>query len=396
MSSIPKDEIDRRIANFQAAMPTEGLDGALVVNHADLYYFSGTAQDAHLFVPIEGLPVLMVRRSFERVAEDSPLDKVVAVKSLTELGTMVKDSAGKTPHTIGMELDILPVNNFRIYEGLFPESEIKDISPLIRGLRQVKSRYEIGLLRKAARINDALFAKARELLREGMSELEFAGLLESEYRKGGHQGYVRSRQFNSEVFYGHLMSGVNLAVPSCSVGPTGGRGASAAYPQGASLKIIGRHEPVQVDYVANVEGYMVDQARTYYIGEPPTKLARIHDLALEIQAAIEQRGGPGVKAEELYDLALGMARRAGQEDYFMGWPQPVSFVGHGVGLELDELPVIGKRSSTVLEEGMVMAIEPKFVFPGEGLAGIENTFLVTGDGLERLTVFDDAIQVISL
>ncbi|MFZ5864434.1 MAG: M24 family metallopeptidase, partial [Thermodesulfobacteriota bacterium] len=80
---------------------------------------------------------------------------------------------------------------------------------------------------------------------------------------------------------------------------------------------------------------------------------------------------------------------------FMGWPQPVSFVGHGVGLELDELPVIGKRSPTVLEEGMVMAIEPKFVFPGEGLAGIENTFLVTDKGLERLTLFDDAIQVVS-
>ena len=395
MPSIPRDEIDRRIERLQAAMPAEGLDGALIVNHADLYYLSGTAQDAHLFVPVEGRPVLMVRRSFERATEDSPMENVVAVKSLSDLGSMVKDSASKHPRTLGMELDILPVNNFRIYEGLFPESEIRDISPLIRALRQVKSPYEIGLLRKAARINDALFAKARELLREGMTELEFAGLLEAEYRKGGHQGYVRTRQFNSEVFYGHLMSGVNLAVPSCSVGPTGGKGASAAYPQGASLKVISRHEPVQVDYVANVEGYMVDQARTYYIGERPTKLARIHDLALEIQAAIAQKGGPGVKAEELYDLALDMARRAGLEDYFMGWPQPVSFVGHGVGLELDELPVIGRRSPTVLEQGMVMAIEPKFVFPGEGLAGIENTYLVTGDGLERLTVFDDAIQVVS-
>ncbi|MEW6533370.1 MAG: Xaa-Pro peptidase family protein [Thermodesulfobacteriota bacterium] len=395
MPPIARDEIDRRIKKFQAAMPAEGLDGALIVNHADLFYLSGTAQDAHLFVPIEGLPVLMVRRSFERAAEDSPLENVVPVKSLSELGTIVKDSASMTLRTLGMELDILPVNNFRIYEGLFPESEFRDVSPLIRALRQVKSPYEIALLRKAARINDALFAKARELLREGMTELEFAGLLEAEYRKGGHQGYVRSRQFNSEVFYGHLMSGVNLAVPSCSVGPTGGRGASPAYPQGASLKVIGRNEPVQVDYVAAVEGYMVDQARTYYIGEPPTKLARFHDLALEIQAAIGQRGGPGVKAEELYDLALDMARQAGQEDYFMGWPQPVPFVGHGVGLELDELPVIGKRSSTVLEPGMVMAIEPKFVFPGEGLAGVENTFLVTDKGLERLTLFDDAIQVVS-
>jgi len=394
MPSIPRDEIDRRIQKLQAAMSAEGLDGALIVNRADLYYLSGTAQDAHLFVPNEGRPVLMVRRSFERAAEDSALENALPVKSLTELAAIVKDCAGKPLRTLGMELDILPVNNFRVYEGLFPESDIKDFSPLIRNLRQVKSDYEIGLLRKAARLNDTVFAKARELLREGMTELEFAGLLEAEYRKGGHQGYVRTRQFNGEVFYGHLMSGVNLAVPSCSVGPTGGRGASSAYPQGASLKIIGRREPVQVDYVGTVEGYMVDQSRTYYIGDPPEKLARIHNLALKIQAAIERKGGPGVKAEELYDLALDMARRAGQEDHFMGWPQPVSFVGHGVGLELDELPVIGRRSPTVLKEGMVMAIEPKFVFPGEGLAGIENTFVVTGDGMERLTLFDDAIQVV--
>ena len=393
MFSTPFEEIHRRITALQAAMARDGFDGALIIQRADLFYFSGTSQDAHLFIPAEGSPMLVVPKSHVSAAEESPLDSVISVTEFSDL-KRVMESAHRPLTLLGMELDVLPVNLYRKYESFFAGTTIKDCSPLIKEIRMVKSSYELNLIRQAARMNDAMFAQVPEILREGMTETEFAGQLEAFYRKNGHQGLIRVRNFNQEIFYGHIMSGSNLAVPSCSLGPTGGPGLNPSLPFGAGFRVIRRNEPVQVDYVAVVGGYIVDQARTFFLGEPPEKFLKIHAVALSIQQAIMSGGVPGASSEGLYEIAVCMAREAGMELGFMGHPEPVPFVGHGVGLELDELPLIGRKSPHVLENGMVIALEPKFIIPNEGLAGIENCFVVTEGGMEKLTRFDDEIQVL--
>ncbi len=394
MPSTPLEEIQRRISMLQSAMAGNGFDAALIVQRTDLFFFSGTGQDAHLFVPVEGTPLLLVRKNFERAAQESPLESVYSVKSFSHLKKSVESACARGLTTLGLELDVLPVNNYRIYSELFPHAVIADISPLIKEIRVVKSEYELEIIKQAALMNDAIFAEVSEILEEGLSEVEFAGLLEARYRKRGHQGLVRVRSFNNEVFYGHIMSGPNLAVPSCSVGPTGGPGLNAAMPQGAGAKIIRRNEPVQIDYVGTVGGYLIDQSRTFFIGEAPEKFRKIHSTALAIQDALVAQGLSGTRAEDLYETAMQMAEEAGLAKGFMGYPQPVPFVGHGIGLELDELPVIGRKSPYILRQGMVIALEPKFILPGEGLAGIENSFLVTEKGLDKLTNFPDDIQII--
>lgn len=375
-------------------MAQNGFDGALIVQRVDLFYLSGTGQDAHLFVPAKGQPLLLVRRDFDRARGDSPLEHVWPAPGLPDLKKAVLDALPQEPKSLGMELDVLPVNNYRLYQDLFRGVEIQDVSPLIREVRMIKSEYEVDLIRRAAEMSDAMLGHVKHVLREGLTEMELAGLLEAFYRKQGHQGYVRVRSFNQEVFYGHVMSGSNLAVPSCSVGPTGGPGLNAGLPQGAGSKKIARHEPVQIDYVGIIGGYVVDQARTFFVGEPPDKFLRIHSVALSVQDALIRQARPGARAEELYDTAVRMVADAGLSTGFMGYPQPVPFVGHGIGLELDELPLVGKKSPHVLLPGMVIALEPKFILPGEGLAGIENSFVVTETSLEKLTKFDDAIQVV--
>lgn len=394
MNSTPKEEIEVRIRGLQHLMAKNNLDAALIVQRADLFYYSGTGQDAHLFVPTEGSPVLLVRKSFERAVADSPISDIREIKSLGQLKKAIDSINSGRNETLGMELDVLPVNNFRLYEDLFSGTDIKDVSPLIKRQRMIKSDYELQIIKQAAALNDELFGSVNDFLKEGMSEMEFSGLLEAFYRRKGHQGFVRVRGFNQEVFYGHVMSGSNLAVPSCSVGPTGGPGPNASMPQGAGAKTIRRHEPISIDYVGIIEGYMVDQARTFYLGEPPEKFIRAHEVALSIQDAVERKGSPGIAAEELYDIALEMAHQAGLSEGFQGYPQPVPFIGHGIGLELDEFPLIGRKSPHVLQPGMVVAIEPKFILPGEGLAGIENSYVMTPKGFSKLTLFPDSIQVI--
>lgn len=390
--STPAKEINRRIGELQGAMAEQGLEAALIVHRPDLFYFSGSGQDAHLFVPMEGTPTLLVRKSYERAAAESPLESVRQVNGWSDFKRAVVSVHSGPIRGLGMELDVLPVNNFRHYESLFPGVTILDLSSLVREVRMVKSPYEVELIENAGAMGDALFSFVGEAIEEGMAEMELAGILEGFLRKRGHQGYCRIRSFNQEVFYGHIMSGANLAIPGCSPGPTCGPGLNASMPQSAGDKLIRRNEPVQVDYLSNVGGYMVDQARTFFLGGVPEKFLRVHAVALSIQRAITTNGVPGARAEDLYNMALAIAEEAGCAKGFMGYPQPVPFVGHGIGLEVDELPVIGKKSPNVLREGMVVALEPKFIIPDEGLAGIENTFVVSKRGLRQLTRFDDEIQ----
>ncbi len=394
MQLTPLSEIERRVKKLQSAMAKNGLDGALIIQRVDLYYFSGTGQDCHLFVPVDGAPLLLVRRTLERAREESPVQSISGIKSFSGLKKSIELACSGRMERLGMELDVLPVNNYKIYSELFPKAVIRDVSPLIREIRMIKSDYELEIIRRAGRMNDSLLSEVGNIIKEGMSEVEFAGLVEARYRKNGHQGVVRIRSFNNDIFYGHLLSGSNAAVPSSHFGPTGGSGLSPSLPQGAGLKIIKRHEPISIDYVGVVDSYMVDQTRVFFLGDPPEKFLRTHGVALAIQNELMEKGRPGTRAEELYNIAVHMAAEAGITRGFMGYPHPVPFIGHGIGLELDELPVLGKKSPYVLQKGMVMAVEPKFILPGEGLAGIENSFVVTETGLEKLTNFDDNIQVL--
>ncbi len=390
MRLTPREELARRTSRFQKLLRQQGIDGAVIVQNADLFYFAGTIQRSHLFVPAEGKPLLLVKKSFARAREESALEDVVPLEASRELpGALAARGYGPFSR-LGFELDVLPANDYFRYQKMFPDVKIVDISPLVRTVRAVKSAYELELMRNAAALNQLMFSRARELLREGMTEVELAGRLEAFYRCNGHQGCVRTRSFNMEVVYGHLLSGESCFAPGFLESPTGGEGLGPAFPQGAGRKVIRRNEPVLIDYVGVLDGYLVDQSRVFCLGRLPDRLVRAHRVALEIQELLKEKGRPGAMCSELYELAVNVAEKNGLREHFMGCPEPVAFVGHGIGIELDELPVIARGYNAPLEEGMVVALEPKFVFP-EGAVGIENTFVVTRRGLEVLTIFEEDI-----
>ena len=386
-----KNEIDKRLKRFQERLVANGVDGAILLQKTDLYYLSGTDQDAHLWVPANDTPFLMVRKSLERAREDSTLKGIVPFPGLSRVPELIRKQTKNLPKRLGLELDILPSSLYMSYQKLFPDAEIVDISPLIRGVRMVKSDYEISCITKAAEMADRMYEKVPGFLAESETETDLALRLEAFYRGKGHPGLVRTRTFNMECLYGHVMAGKSGAVASNSPGPTGGKGLGPFYSQSAGNDKIGKHEPVFVDYAANVEGYIADQARIFSLGNLPEKLHRAHNVMLEVQERLTEKGRPGVIAEDLYNLALKIAEKAGLEEGFMGYPDPVRFVAHGVGLEIDEWPIIGRNSDTILEEGMVMALEPKFIFPGQGVVGIENTWVVTQRGIIKLNRFPDGI-----
>ncbi len=396
MRLTPRDELEERIQGLQARMAKAGLDGVLVLQNADLFYLAGTVQQGALYVPASGDPLYLVRKDLERARAESPLTSIEPMRSPRDLPPAVAAAGLPTPSRLGMELDVVPVALFRRWEAAFPGVAIEDASPLLRGQRSVKSAYELEILREAAVRMDRVFRRALEVIRPGLTDLELVAELEHAARLHGHQGIVHLRGFNSEIHFGHVLSGAASAIPGWADAPLGGPGLNPRVGQGAARTPIEPGRPVVVDMAFAYDGYIVDQTRTVAVGELPPDLVRAYETTLRVQERLMSAARPGATWGGVYDECLAVAVEAGYGERFMGAPgSQVPFLAHGVGVELDEWPLIARGfHDRVLEEGMVLAAEPKVVFPGLGAVGIENTFVVGPRGLERITYSREDLVVI--
>jgi len=368
---------------FQEGLRADGLAGAVVVQTTDLYYLAGTAQSAHLVVPADGEPTLFVRKTLSRARGESPLERIEPLRSLRELPDAL-GAAGVPSGCIGFELDVLPAARYLDYVRRLESYQIGDCSPAVRRVRTRKSAWELARIRCAADMLSRVGECVADVLREGMTEIELAAEVERFLRREGHQGVLRMRSFNGDVHYGTIVAGPSAAVPGGTDTPIVGPGPNAAVAKGASWRQIGRGEPVLVDLVGSWDGYVADQTRTFSLGPLSAEFKEAYEAADAILLRVAAEARPGVPASRLYELAQKLAgKRAGN---FMGaGEERVSFVGHGFGLEIDEPPFLARGYDEPLEEGMVFALEPKFVFPGRGAVGIEDSYAVTAGGVEKLT-----------
>ena len=392
---IPPEEIGERLTRVRAGMKKQDIEALLVLQKMDFYYLSGTTQDGILFVPLEKKPLLIIRRELERAKVESPIENVVALNSNRQLPSLIKDCLGDIPHTLGLELDVLPVRDYFRLQELFPDTQLMDASLIFRDTRKIKTPFEINLMRGAAEIGRKVYLDAREILKEGMTEIQFGGLLEAAAKKYGHEGLLRVRSLNYEAYSWHVLSGLSGGIVSQSDSPMGGLGLSPAFPVGASLKIMQAHEPILVDFGTCYHGYQVDETRMFSIGKMDQKFIDAYNACREIQDAVLEEVRPGADCEALFVKSLRLAEKLGYKESYLGPPGlQTSFIAHGIGLELNELPFIASGQSYPMEERMTFAIEPKIVFPGEGSVGIENTVVVTRSGYEILTnVSQDIFEV---
>ncbi len=391
MLTTPGAELRHRLSALRAALRDQGLDGALVHGVTNLFYLSGTAQQAHLWVPADGPEVLLVRRVLDRARSESALERIEPLASLRQLA----DAVG-TPRRIGMELDIMPVSLFRRYERALPGLEAADVGPALRAQRACKSAWEVERIRAAAEAADRTLRDVRDALHEGMTELELSIVAEGAERRHGFQGMLRWRASTGfECPWVHVLSGTTALEFSFADTPYGGAGVTPAAPFGASTHRIARDEPVNLDFALARDGYIHDMTRTLVVGTLPDEAMRAYDACRAVHADFIAAARPGVTGDALWTRAVAVMEAAGFGDRFMGLgAQRVRFVGHGVGLELDELPVIAPRQTAVLAAGNVIALEPKVFLPGIGAVGLENTYLVAGDRVDRLTVSADEVAAV--
>jgi len=386
MSVADPHEHAARVAAFQETLAAAQLGGALLVHPPDVFYFTGTRQSGALWVPASGPALLLVRKSLSRARAESAIE-VRPFPPSREL-----DSVLGRADAIGLTFDVTPIQSLEWYRQTLPGRTFRDVSLAVRQQRSVKSPAEVAKMRVAADRACVVFAEIPSFLRPGMREVDLAAEIEHRLRIAGNAGSPPLRARDQAVFLGLVASGDSGAAPGGFDGAVTGVGMTAAIPQGASARVTQRGEPVLVDYAPVFDGYLTDISRTFAFGALAPEHRRAFDVSLEIQDALVADLRPGMDPVELYRRACARAEEAGLADHFMGLPgEQARFVGHGIGLELDELPVLARMPQPPLVAGQVLALEPKFVFAGVGVFGIENTFVVTEAGGERLTRLPDAL-----
>lgn len=387
--------MNERIERLQSRLQADGVDAFLVTQNVDLYYFTGSMQAGYLLVPADGEPIFYVRRSVSRAAEEASV-RVEPLGSFRAFGERIaqdfpqlgrgKDGAGEQRFVIATEFDCLPVQLYQRLTKVIPQAEWIDGSTIVRELRMLKSPAEVSLIRQCGVLIGEALEHALSIMKVGMTDVELMTEIEYYVRKRGHMGLMRMRAFNQELITGMVGSGWAAAMPTFFDGPAGGQGLGPASPQSSGVKPIERNEPVLIDIGCCVDGYVIDQTRTAVIGQLDDELLAAYQVAERILHDTEQAMKPGATCEQLYVDAVAAAEQAGLAAHFMGYgDDQVKFLGHGIGLEIDEWPVLAKGFRYELQPGMVIAVEPKFTFPKKGVVGIENSYHVTNSGVEKLT-----------
>lgn len=382
-------ELKLRWDKIQQNMSDVHADGLLICDNVNLYYVSGRIFRGYCYIPVKREPIFFVRRPLGLNGT-----QVVYIRKPEEIGEYLQKNGIAFPDKLLLESDSISYSDYKRYETIFIPKEVLNGTALLRRCRSIKTPYEIDLIRRSGELHAKAYETIPSLYRKGMTDLEFSIELEHECRKLGSLGIFRIFGQSMEIFMGSVLAGDNADIPSPYDFAMGGAGLDVSLPVGCNGTVLTEGMSLMVDMGGNFTGYMTDMTRTYAIGSVQELAMKAHETSIAIHQAIAAKSRPGVAAKDLYELAAEMANNAGLSDYFMGHRQKAGFIGHGVGIEINEAPVLAPRSRDILAEGMVFALEPKFVIPGTGALGIENTYVVTADGVEKLTIFEE--ELISL
>jgi Xaa-Pro aminopeptidase len=375
-----------RWGRLQEGMAAVGAEGCLVSSVVNWLYLVGRVMNGFAYLPAEGEPWFFIKRP---VGEEG--EWVRYVRKPEDIPALMREAGVPLPEKLLLEADELPYNEFVRLEKIFHPKETGNATALFRSARRIKTEYELDLFRLGGKHHSLAYREIPGLFTRGMRDMDLQREVERAMRLHGCMGVIRTSGSPMEIFMGSTLTGDNAETPSPYDFALGGGGIDPTLPIGGNGTVIEEGMAVMVDIGGTVTPYITDMTRVFSCGRLPEAAYRAHQVALDIQAAVSELAAPGVACAEIYTTALRMASEAGLGDCFMGTKQQAQFVGHGIGLQLNEGPVLSPRSRDVLEAGMVFALEPKFVLPKIGAVGIENSFIVHENGVEKITTAEEEI-----
>ena len=371
LNLLPPEELAMRLTLVREAMEKENLESILVSSNANIYYLTGRVIAGYILVtPLEIF--YFVRRPL--LLEDENLFYIRKPEDIPSL--LPSMPAGK----MGFEMEENSYNVCSRLMAIFPGIKPADADKVLRIARSVKTPGQISLIEQSGIRQTAVYEQIPSLYRSGMTDVDLQIAIETLSRRSGCLGQFRISGSSMELFMANILAGDNADTPTPYDFAMGGAGQNPSLPVGADGSVIKPGMTVMVDCNGNYTGYMTDMTRVFSRGVISDLALKAHECSRHICRELAALGIPGVEAKALYARAEEIVREEGLDEYFMGHNQKAGFIGHGLGIEINELPVIAPRSRDILHEGNVIALEPKFVIPGTGAVGIENTYLVTPGG----------------
>lgn len=374
---LEKDEFNLRLDKVRREMAPSHTDAILVSDNAALYYLTGRVYSGYAYIPATGHPLFFVKRPVTLGGD--------FVQHIRKPEQIAETIGLNVPATIGLELSAVPYSAIIRLKNIFPQAAMTDATAMLSAARAVKTPFEIEKITMSGIRQERVYRRVPHLFQEGMTDIELQVEIERTSRLEGCLGQFRISGNDMELYMGNVLVGENADIPTPYDFAMGGEGLDPSLPVGCNGTVIREKESVMVDVNGNFTGYMTDMTRTFAVEQLDDTAMKAHRCSIDICHTLAAMARPGVEAKALYDKAEEMAREAGLHNYFMGHRQKAGFVGHGLGIEINEHPVIAPRSRDILAEGNVVAFEPKFVIPGTGAVGIENTYVITADGTRCLT-----------
>lgn len=389
MNALIKKETSQRLAKLQQIIIQSHADACIISTSVNQFYLLDFIFDGYIFIQSEGEPLLFVKRPSGIEGEN-----VIYIRKPEQIPDFLRQRNISLPKKLMLEIDVLSFSTVTRLQTALEMPELINISGKMRRIRSVKSEYEINQIRECAKIHARVYEQIPHIYRNEMTDIELQIELEREMRLAGSAGIFRSYGENMDIFMGSVLVGNNAQAASPFDFALGGQGASPLLPIGANGTKLAEGTTLMVDMAGNYRPWMSDITRTFAIGAVPEIAHKAHQISIDICNAISATAKAGTPCSEVYFLAEEMVKKNGLTNYFMGTEQQAKFVGHGVGLEINEPPVLAPRSKEILQSGMAIAVEPKFVLPGIGAVGIENTYVVTDNELEKITICEEGLIVL--
>ena len=368
-----------RTGRLRSLMEKAGIVCALIRDNANIYWLTGRVFRGYIYIDTRlETPLYFVRQPNH--LRDVREGAVHFIRKPEQIATMLAEASVTVDAPVALELDSDAYSEAVRLAAVFGQLPQQNISPVVRLARAVKTAVEQAMLRESGIRQSYVYERIPRLYHEGMTDIEFQIEIERASRLEGCLGQFRVAGSDMELFMGNVLTGDNADAPSPYDFAMGGEGADPSIPVGANGTVIKPGAPVMVDVNGNYTGYM------YSAAPLDSRAVELNRLSADICDALAAMMKPGVEAKALYEEALAMATEAGYADFFMGHRYHAGFVGHGIGIEVNEQPVLAPRSRDILEEGNVIAVEPNFVLPGLGAVGVENTYIVRAEApAERIT-----------
>lgn len=371
---LPHDEARLRIEKIAAAMRQNKIDAVIVSDNANLFYLTGRVFCGYIVVFSDTTVGTFIKRPVHLESDD-----ITFIRKPEDMAGYLERNL--PPHaTIGLMGDDTSWSMIERISDICRNFDTVNASKVLRSARAVKTDRELECMKQCGQLQTDVYRHIPALYREGMTDIELQIEIERALRLKGCLGIFRTSGDGLELFMGNVLTGENADSPSPYDFAMGGRGLDPSLPVGADGTLIRMSMPVMVDMNGNFNGYMTDMTRCYICGDIPNIVFRAHSLSCRICNTVAENAVEGRPAADLYHMALDMARQEGLDNYFMGCRQHAGFVGHGIGITVNEPPVLAPRSRDILQSGHTIAVEPKFVIPGHGAIGIENTYIVNKQG----------------